>query len=111
MSAQIDKIRAETAAILNSIGLDERAQQLDEYQAANDAQMRRTEQAQEAIGQQHGMAMEANKASLADRQQAHSERQGQRAEDRADRQQDYAERSGDRQQSLAERQAAKEPAQ
>jgi hypothetical protein len=110
-AAEIDKIRAETAAILNSIGLDERAQEVDEYKAATDVQMRQTEQAQAAIGQQQGMAMDARKAGLADRQQAHSEQQSQRAENRADRQQAYSERSGDRQQALAERQAAKEPAQ
>lgn len=108
--AQIDKLRADTAAILNSIGLDERAQQVDEYKAATDVQMRQTEQAQAAIGQQQSAAMEARKAGLADRQQDHAERQGQRAEDRADRQQDYAERSGDRQQAFAEKQAMKEPA-
>ncbi len=103
VTAQVDKLRAETAAILNSIGLDERAQQVDEYKAATDVQMRQTEQAQAAIGQQHGMAMDASKAGLADRQQQHTERQSASADQRANRAEDRA----DRQQAFAERQPPK----
>lgn len=84
--AEIDNLTANTARILASIGLDERKQQLSEYQAAEQAQNTRVDQAMAA----ENMTQDA----------------GFRAADqeRADRQQDYSERSGERQQAFAERQ-------
>lgn len=92
--AEIDNLTAQTAKILASIGLDERKQQLSEYQAAEQAQNTRVDQAMAAQGQQSDADFRDREAGRADR-----------GEDRADRQQDFSERSGDRQMSLAERQA------
>lgn len=74
--AEIDKLRAETAQILNNIGLDVHRQQLEEYRIASGEEQRAIDNEMAARGEQ-----------------------------RADRQQDFSERSGERQQSLAERQA------
>lgn len=81
--AEIDYLRAQTAKILSSIGLDVRKQDLDEYKAANEQQQRQVDTA---------MALQ-------------SEDRAQRGEDRADRQQDFSEQQGTRQQNFAERQA------
>lgn len=99
MAAQIDKLRADTAKILNSIGLDERKQQLSEYQAASDTQFKATDQAMNAQNSDRE-AMSADREAeraergedRADRQQAFGEQQGARSDDRADRQQDLAEK-------------------
>jgi hypothetical protein len=96
MAAQIDKLRAETAKILNSIGLDERKQNLDEYQAATDTQLRTTDQAISAQDSARQAELAAQGERRADRQQAVSEQQGSRADDRADRQQELAERQVER---------------
>jgi hypothetical protein len=45
LQAQVDNLTANTAKILSSIGLDERKQQLSEYETANDAQHQAVEQA------------------------------------------------------------------
>lgn len=95
--AKIDNLTAQTAKILASIGLDERKQRLSEYQAAEQAQNARVDQAMAAQGQQQDAQFRANDAERADR-----------GEDRADRQQDYSERSGDRAQDFTERQALTE---
>jgi len=83
IEAQVNKLTAETAKILASIGLDERKQQLSEYTAENNEQQRQVDTA---------MALK-------------SEDRAQRGEDRADRQQDFSEQQGTRQQDFAERQA------
>jgi hypothetical protein len=95
--AQINKLTADTAKILASIGLDERKQQLSEYTAANQAQAQQVDQQ---------LAVEGAAAD-----QQFREREHQRAdhgEQRADRQQEFTEESSDRQMSLAERQAMNE---
>lgn len=86
-AAQIDKLRADTAKILASIGLDVRAQDLDEYTAANQAQTEQVRMANEAEQQQVDTAFRAE------------------SENRANRQQDFNETSTDRQMTMAERQA------
>ncbi|MDR7032424.1 hypothetical protein [Mesorhizobium sp. BE184] len=90
--AQINKLTADTAKILASIGLDERKQQLSEYSAQEQSQARQVEQ---AMGMQ-------------DRQRQAVE--GERSHELNERQQEFTEHSADRQQTLAERQAMKEPA-
>lgn len=47
-SAEIDKLRAQTAEILNKIGLDVRKQELSEYQASEQSEARRVDQAMTA---------------------------------------------------------------
>lgn len=88
--AQINKLTAETASILNKIGLDVRAQELSEYQASNHAQVQQVDQVMRA------------EESAADSELR------ERGEERADRQQDFSEQTGDRQMSLAEQQAQQE---
>ena len=109
--AQINKLTADTAKILASIGLDERKQNLSEYSAQQATQAKQVDQALNAQGQQQQAVEGDRNAQLSERQQAHTETVGERSEQRADRQQDFSERSTDRQMTLAERQAAKEPAQ
>lgn len=86
--AQINKLTADTAKILASIGLDERKQQLSEYSAANAQQQAQVDTALKVSG----------------------EGRAERGEERADRQQDFTEQSTDRQMSMAERQAMSEGA-
>jgi tRNA threonylcarbamoyladenosine modification (KEOPS) complex Pcc1 subunit len=93
IEAQVNKLTAETAAILNKIGLDVRAQELSEYQAAANEQARVVDQ-----------SMQAENAAADQEFRA-------RGEDRSDRQQDFSEQAGDRQMSLAEQQAQQEPGQ
>lgn len=81
--AQINKLTADTAKILASIGLDERKQQLSEYTAAENAQQKQVD-----------TALKVGAEGRADR-----------GEERADRQQNFSEQSSDRQMTLAERQA------
>lgn len=95
--AEIDLMRAKIAEILNSIGLDERKQQLSEYQAAEQSQVQRVDQAMAIEGQQVDQQFRAEDAERAAR-----------GEDRADRQQDFSEQSGERQMTLAEQQAMRE---
>lgn len=90
IEAQVNKLTAETASILNKIGLDVRAQELSEYQVSRQAEAQQVDQ-----------AMRADE-SAADRELR------ERGEDRSDRQQDFSEQSTDRQMSLAERQAQQE---
>lgn len=106
--AKITLMQAQTAEILNKIGLDARKQDLEEYKAATDTQLRANDQAMSAQDQQRQAVESERDASLSERQQSFSERQGERAENRADRQQQFTERSSDRQMTLAERQAERE---
>jgi len=92
--AQINKLTADTAKILASIGLDERKQQLSEYAAANQAQAQQVDQALAVEGQQQDAQFREREHERADR-----------GEDRADRGQEFTEQSSDRQMTLAERQA------
>lgn len=79
--AQINKLQADTAKILSSIGLDARKQELAEYTAASAEQAKQVDQAMAAQGQQ--------RAAL-DAERGHE--RAERGEDRADRQQDMTER-------------------
>lgn len=87
IQAQINKLTADTAKILSSIGLDERRQELEEYRTAADTEARQTDQVLAVEGQERDASFR------------------ERGEERADRQQDFTERSGERQQDLAERTA------
>lgn len=111
-AAKVDKMRAETAKILASIGLDARKQDLDEYQAASDVQLRQTDQAMGAEKnaqdaeradreQMIGASQSEQEGQRADRQQDFSERQGERADERADRQQTFAEQEARRERADA----------
>lgn len=71
--AEVDRLRAETAKILNSIGLDERKQELSEYTAVSDEQNREIDREMQA---------ESTAADLEFRE---------RGEQRADRQQQFTE--------------------
>jgi len=81
IEAQVNKLTAETAAILNKIGLDVREQDLSEYQAAQQAKAQQVDQAMAVTGQQ---------ADQQFRQQDQS--RAERAEDRSDRQQQFTEK-------------------
>jgi len=81
--AEINKLTAETAKILASIGLDERKQQLTEYQAAEQAQARQVDQ-----------AMAADSAATERDFRERGEARADRGEDRADRQQQFSEQQG-----------------
>lgn len=83
LDAKQNLMQAQTAEILNKIGLDVRKQDLEEYREA-----RATEQ------QQVDTALKVSSEGRADR-----------GEERADRQQSFTEQSSERQMSLAERQA------
>lgn len=91
--AEINKLTAETAKILASIGLDERKQELSEYQAAEQSAQREVDNAQRAVDSER-------QAAMGDRQQGFTEEQGRAAEERANRGEDRA----DRQQDFTERQ-------
>jgi hypothetical protein len=78
--AEIDHLRAQTAEILSSIGLDVRKQELEEYRTVADQQARATDQAMAAQGQQTDAQFRERGEERADR-----------GEDRADRQQQFAE--------------------
>jgi len=75
IEAQVNKLTAETAAILESIGLDERKQQLAEYSAASNEQARHADQAMqvESTQAEHGFRQRAEER--ADRQQGFTEQQ------------------------------------
>jgi len=90
--AKINLMQAQTAEILNRIGLDARKQDLEEYKTATDVQARQVDQAMSAQDRQ--------------RQAVESERSAEMSE----RQQSFNEQQGDRQLTLAERQAMQEPA-
>lgn len=90
--AEINKLTAETAKILASIGLDERKQELSEYQAVEQSQQRQVDNAMAAQGAERQAFESDRQAGMGERQQAFSEEQGRAAEDRADRQQNFAER-------------------
>jgi hypothetical protein len=79
--AKINKLTAETAAILNKIGLDVRQQELAEYQAAENAKAEQLDQTLRVEGQQTDAQFRERDAERAER-----------GEDRADRQQQVAER-------------------
>lgn len=80
--AEINNLTAQTAKILASIGLDERKQQLSEYQAAEQSEQRQVDNA---------MRAEDSQRAAVDADRAHE--RAERGEDRADRQQEFAERS------------------
>lgn len=84
--AKINLMQAQTAEILNSIGLNVRKQDLEEYKASNAAQQQQVDQALKISG----------------------EGRAERGEERADRQQNFSERQGERQIGMAERQAMSE---
>ncbi|MBB4642361.1 hypothetical protein [Rhizorhapis suberifaciens] len=75
--AKINKMQAETAKILSSIGLDERRQNLEEYRTSSDQQARQVDQQ---------MAVEGAQTERGFRE---------RGEERADRQQEFSERSAE----------------
>lgn len=106
--AQVNKLQAQTAEILNKIGLDVRKQDLEEYRVAEESQARAVDQTLAVEGASRDAALAERGENRADRQQAHSEEIGARSEERADRQQDFSERTGERQMTLAERQAERE---
>ena len=80
IEAQINKLTAETAAILNKIGLDVRQQELAEYQAAEQSQARQVDQ-----------AMRAEDSAVERDFRERGENRADRGEDRADRQQQFSE--------------------
>lgn len=84
--AEINRLTAETAKILSSIGLDERKQQLSEYSAANAQRQSEVETALKVSG----------------------ESRAERGEARADESQQFSQQQGERQLSLAEQQAQRE---
>lgn len=86
--AKINLIQAQTAEILNSIGLDVRKQDLEEYKAANAQQQAEVDTALKVSG----------------------EGRAERGEERADRQQQVSEQTTDRQMTFQERQAVNEGA-
>jgi hypothetical protein len=88
-AAEIDKLRAQTAEILNKMGLDIRKQEMAEYQAAEQSVQRETENAFRAEDSQRA-AMDSDRSN--DRAERAEER-ADRGEDRADRQQQFAERT------------------
>lgn len=94
--AQINKLTADTAKILASIGLDERKQKLSEYSAQEQAQSKQVDQAMTAQGMQRQAVESDRNAQMGERQQAYSEQQGERSEQRADRQQTFTERQYER---------------
>lgn len=75
MDAQINKLTADTAKILASIGLDERKQQLSEYSAATQAQAQQVDQAMAVEGQQTDAQFREREHGRADRQQDFTEKQ------------------------------------
>lgn len=74
--AQINKMTAETAKILASIGLDERKQQLSEYSAAEQSEARQVDQAMAAEGAATDREFRDRGEERADRQQRFTEAQG-----------------------------------
>lgn len=100
--AEINKLTAETAKILASIGLDERKQELSEYQAAEQAETTRVNQAMQADNAAVDQQFRAQDGQRA-------EMESERSNERADRQQDFTEQNTDRQQSFTEQQAQSEP--
>lgn len=79
--AEINNLTAQTAKILASIGLDERRQQLSEYQAAEQSQQREVD---------NSLRVEDGQRAAMDSERAHE--RAERGEDRADRQQQFTER-------------------
>lgn len=110
LNAKINLMQAQTAEILNKIGLDVRKQDLEEYRAVTDTQLKVTDQSMNAQNAERDAEMAERGEMRADREQVVTEQQGARSEERADRQQDFSERSSDRQMTLAERQAERESA-
>lgn len=68
VEAQVNKLSAETAKILESIGLDARKQELAEYQAAENTQARAVDQSMKAEGAQVDREFRERGESRADRQ-------------------------------------------
>ena len=93
--AKINLMQAQTAEILNSIGLDVRKQDLEEYRAVKETELRQTDQQLNAVDQERN-------AQMGERQQQFSERQGERSDQRADRQQTLAERQAQKEAENAE---------
>lgn len=87
MQAQINKLTADTAKVLASIGLDTRKQELAEYSAASQAQAQQTQ-----------LALSAEDQARQAQDSEHSHQMG-------ERQQTFTEQNTDRQQTFAERQA------
>lgn len=108
MDAKINLMQAQTAEILNKIGLDVRKQDLEEYRAAEESQARAVDQSLAVEGAARDADLAERGEMRADRQQIVGEQQGARSEDRADRQQEFSERTGERQMTLAEQQSRQE---
>lgn len=75
MAADIDLVRAQTAKLLASIGLDARKQDLDEYQVASGEQERAVDRAMSTQSQQQDAQFRERGEQRADRQQDFSETQ------------------------------------
>lgn len=75
VEAQVNKLTAETAAILAKIGLDVRQQNLAEYQAAEQSEQRQVDNALAVQGQQAEHEFRERGEERADRQQAFTEQQ------------------------------------
>lgn len=87
MDAKQNLMQAQTAEILNKIGLDIRKQDLEEYRASTETQFRAEDQARADEGQAFDQAERVENSN------------------RADRGQDFTERQSERQQALAEQTA------
>lgn len=83
IEAQINKLTADTAKVLASIGLDNRKQELTEYQAAEQSQARQVDTAMSIADSQRD-------AEFRERGEARADR----GDERADRQQQFAEQQG-----------------
>lgn len=83
--ARINKMQAETAKILNEIGLDVRKQDLEEYKAAEQTEQNTIENVQQAERQAFDQAQRMQEGNRADRSQNFSEQQGTRQQDLAER--------------------------
>lgn len=73
--AKINHLTAQTAEILNRIGLDNRKQELSEYQAAEQSQMQQVDQSLKVEGQQADQQFRERGEERADRQQQFAEQQ------------------------------------
>jgi len=84
--AKIDKMRAETAAILQGIGLDARKQDLSEYQAADASKAQQVDQSLAVQGHARAARDSDRSAEMQERQQTHAEHAGQRSQSFAEQQ-------------------------
>lgn len=78
--ARINLMQAQTAEILSRIGLDARKQDLEEYEAAEEAQARKVDQALSVQDRQRQAVESDRSAQMSERQQSFSERQAEQGE-------------------------------